>query len=889
LIGRTLSHFRIEAKLGEGGMGVVYRATDEKLLREVALKVLPASMASDGERRQRFLREARSAAAVTHPCIATVYEVDEADGHVFIAMELVLGDTLRERMAPGLVHAEAVRIAKAVARGLARAHEKGVVHRDLKPENVMVTPDGEVKILDFGLAKLRAADPGDLGSPGTEPTAVQLTAQGRVMGTPGYMSPEQVEGRAEVDARSDVFSFGVMLYEMLSGVRPFRGSSSIEVLYGVLHRELQPLQEVCPTVPADIAALVTRCLQKRPEERFASGRELVVALEGDSPPWIDEALSARAPALEKIQTIAGMGTALGATISSAAPHTGAGPSVARRRYWRTRWFWLGVGLTVTLLVALAVGARSMWAKHRRGVPMTDYPPPRTSSSEAALHYASGLWRLRVGGLESQSELRKAAELDPMLAAAQLRLALYGPYYEWSPAERRSSYSKASLLAARLDARDQALLPIAEALAADPVDYGVAISRAQAVAERYPEDAEVALILYTLFYQSGREQERLEASRRVLSLDPLGTQVLDGEAYLAMRRGDAQQARALTDRCLQLVPGATYCRQIRAALHAHAGACDAELAEARELVKLDPDTGSSYFVLAQALAATGAPLESVKGALDQAEARPVTTLKTPGGLARLTLAELVGDFENADALSVALAPAIATSTSEEVHSSLTAVRIALAEETGDRAKALDLASGFEREASGWNADDPLGVRVKRLYLLHEARTLADPAFAEARDRLVEEASKQQGGSSPATRAHLRLLADARCAETAEEASDALAHEQVASLSEPELSGNELGVGRLLLLAGRVEEAIPVLERLTRSCRVITSELSLDSDLDAPLKFLHAQLLVGQAREARGDKAGACQAYGVIQARWKDARPRSVTLDRARERTRALACP
>ena len=124
---------------------------------------------------------------------------------------------------------------------------------------------------------------------------------------------------------------------------------------------------------------------------------------------------------------------------------------------------------------------------------------------------------------------------------------------------------------------------------------------------------------------------------------------------------------------------------------------------------------------------------------------------------------------------------------------------------------------------------------------------------------------------------------------QEASDALAHEQVASLSEPELSGNELGVGRLLLLAGRVEEAIPVLERLTRSCRVITSELSLDSDLDAPLKFLHAQLLVGQAREARGDKAGACQAYGVIQARWKDARPRSVTLDRARERTRALACP
>ena len=352
VIGRTLSHFRIESKLGEGGMGVVYRATDEKLLREVALKILPASLANDTERRQRFLREARSAAAVTHPSIATVYEVDEAEGLVFIAMELVLGETLRERMAPGLTHAEALRIAGAVARGLSRAHGKGVVHRDLKPENVMITADGEVKILDFGLAKLRAAESGDAAALGAMDTAAQLTAQGRVMGTPGYMSPEQIEGRAEVDARSDVFSFGVMLYEMLSGVRPFRGSSSIEVLYGVLHRDLQPLEEVCPTVPSDIAAFVTRCLAKRPEERYASGRELVIALEGESLPRIDEALSARAPALEKIRTVSGMGTALGATISSAAPQTGPAPSIRRRRYLRSRWLWMGVAMTLVVVGAV---------------------------------------------------------------------------------------------------------------------------------------------------------------------------------------------------------------------------------------------------------------------------------------------------------------------------------------------------------------------------------------------------------------------------------------------------------------------------------------------------------------------------------------------------------
>ena len=422
-----------------------------------------------------------------------------------------------------------------------------------------------------------------------------------------------------------------------------------------------------------------------------------------------------------------------------------------------------------------------------------------------------------------------------------------------------------------------------------MDFKTAIARAQAVAERYPEDAETALVLYTLYYQSGREQERLAASRRVLELDPLGTQVLDGEAYLAMKRGDAEQARALTDRCLLLVPGATYCRQIRAALHAKAGECDAELAEAREIVKLDPDTGTSYFVLAQALAASGAPIESVKGALDQAEARPVTTLRTPRGLARLTMAELVGDFDAADALALTLVPAIATSTSEGVHSSLTAVRIALAEESGNQTKALDLADAFEREVSGWNADDPLGVRAKRLYLLHEGNKLTDSAFSEARDRLVEDGCKQRGGEPSTAKGHVRLLLDALYAETAEEAADGLAHEKATSLSEQEISGNELEVGRLLFLAGRVDEAIPVLERLTRSCRVITSELSLDADLYAPLKYLQAQLLLGQAHEAKGDKAGACHAYGVIQARWKDAKPRSVTLDKARDRAHALACP
>jgi serine/threonine-protein kinase len=275
LVGQSLSHFRIVEKLGEGGMGVVYKATDEKLGRAVALKVLPEHFAESQERRQRFLREARSAAAVTHANIATVYEVGEADGHVFIAMEFIKGRSLREVLAERLPVPEALRIAKSIVRGLAAAHENGVVHRDLKPENVMVTPKGDVKILDFGLAKLHETHtPSVLAEARTEQ---QITEEGRVLGTPAYMSPEQARGET-VDARSDVFSFGVMLYEMLAGVRPFQGGTAIAILMAVTTKEPEPVAALNPEVTPEVSGVVERCLKKLPDARYANGQDVVEAL-----------------------------------------------------------------------------------------------------------------------------------------------------------------------------------------------------------------------------------------------------------------------------------------------------------------------------------------------------------------------------------------------------------------------------------------------------------------------------------------------------------------------------------------------------------------------------------------------------------------------------------
>ena len=257
-------------------MGDVYRATDTKLGREVALKVLPPDMARDPERLARFQREARAVAALNHPHIVTIFSVEEADNIHFLTMELVEGQSL-ERLIPesGLPVEQIVEITGALADALTAAHEKGIVHRDLKPANVMVTSESRVKVLDFGLAKeMRSADPANA----TQTLAGQ-TALGVVMGTPAYMSPEQIAGRA-LDHRTDIFSLGVILYEMASGRRPFEGASSAELASAILRDTPPPLSERRADLPEELAVLIQRCLEKNAQDRFPSARDVRNALRG---------------------------------------------------------------------------------------------------------------------------------------------------------------------------------------------------------------------------------------------------------------------------------------------------------------------------------------------------------------------------------------------------------------------------------------------------------------------------------------------------------------------------------------------------------------------------------------------------------------------------------
>ena len=271
VIGRTLSHYRINATIGKGGMGDVYRATDSKLGREVALKVLPPGVASDPERLARFQREARAVAALNHPHIVTIHSVEEADGVQFLTMELVDGQTLDGLIPPGgLPLEQIVGIARALAEALAAAHEKGIVHRDLKPGNVMVTDDGRVKVLDFGLAKELAAEK---SGEATMTSAAGQTEAGVVMGTPAYMSPEQIAGRA-LDHRTDIFSLGTVLHEMATGRRPFEGSSWAELASAILRDNPPLVTEVRADLPSDLARVIRRCLEKEPRHRMQTARDI---------------------------------------------------------------------------------------------------------------------------------------------------------------------------------------------------------------------------------------------------------------------------------------------------------------------------------------------------------------------------------------------------------------------------------------------------------------------------------------------------------------------------------------------------------------------------------------------------------------------------------------
>jgi len=272
--GTRLGPYEVSAPLGAGGMGEVYRAKDARLAREVAVKVLPAAMAEDADRLRRFELEAKAAGGLNHPNILSIFDTGAHDGAPYVVSELLEGSTLRDKLADGaLPPRKAVDWALQILRGLAAAHDRGIVHRDLKPENLFLVPaDGDsehedavfLKVLDFGLSKIL--------------DETEITETGRLLGSPSYMSPEQVRGQV-ADARSDIFSFGAVLYEMLSGRRTFKGDTAVDTMHAILREDPPELTSVDARLPTALDRIARRCLEKSPDERFRSANDVAFALE----------------------------------------------------------------------------------------------------------------------------------------------------------------------------------------------------------------------------------------------------------------------------------------------------------------------------------------------------------------------------------------------------------------------------------------------------------------------------------------------------------------------------------------------------------------------------------------------------------------------------------
>jgi serine/threonine protein kinase/lipopolysaccharide biosynthesis regulator YciM len=379
MIGRTLAHYRVTEKLGSGGMGEVYLAEDTDLGRRVALKVVPPELASDSGRLDRFRREARAVASLNHPNIVTLHSFEEADGIRFLVMELVEGKTLADSIpSRGVPLRRFFDLAIPLADALSAAHEQGVIHRDLKPGNVMVTDNGEPKILDFGLAKLRQ----DAETPvetrlSTEP----LTEEGRVLGTIPYMSPEQLQGKT-VDQRSDIFSFGILLYQLATGRRPFAGQSSADLVSSILRDTPRPVDELRGEMPHHLGRIIRHCLEKDPDRRLQSAKDLRNELED-----LNREVTTQGTAVAK--------------------------STPRSRNWL-------LGLGTTGLLVVSVVAILTWLSSERDSTPALSPPVQQLLDQGYLWEQRGDTREALA--EAEERFRRALELEPTNPLIKARLA-----------------------------------------------------------------------------------------------------------------------------------------------------------------------------------------------------------------------------------------------------------------------------------------------------------------------------------------------------------------------------------------------------------------------------------------------------------------------------------
>jgi eukaryotic-like serine/threonine-protein kinase len=855
--GSIVDHFRVKGPLGRGGMGIVYRAEDQHLHREVALKVLPAFHVNDAGRRRRMLREARAAAAVNHPNIATVYGIGEAEGRIYIAMELIRGQSLARRLEAGpLTVKEAIHIAREVLSGLSKAHQAGLIHRDLKPDNIMLTEEGVAKVLDFGLARPHVPPTADAAA------SPDPTASGVVFGTPRYMSPEQARDLA-LDPRSDLFSFGVLFYEMLAGRRPFEGNTVLDVLHAIVYQTPMAPSELRAEISPALSQIVLRCLAKKPEARYPDGASLLRALELCSP--------------------SGQGSPVSSPRSGGAPPASGASSRSRRG--QRAWVSQKAGLAAGLLVLVGIGASVLVWRSRSSEPaaqpakataITDLSPPASPSPEAIAVYQAALRSIRQGDSgQAGMHLQRAIALDPLLAVAHLRLALYFEQVG-STAESRASYAQAAQGRASLSERDQALLHALEpTFNANPLDVPLTALRLRETTRSFPGDAE--LFFLSAYFETHDHDTSLRAAQRAAELDD---KYADAWQLVGTRLSDAdrmEEALEALGQCVANSPASVDCRGERARLHRVLGHCAAMEEEARSALSTSPKAVPFlYEAWVDALHALGRPRDEVLRALAQKWAQTPEDKRRPIELYdRARLDFEAGQFAQAKERLLEGSRLSQSDRNALIHAKYAALLVQIERETGRPKDAVKVADAYRKREEVWQSSQlALGPTLSILRTLLHAGALSKDAFVKERDALLTE-GLGTNNTDPGSVWFFAYVYRIEQREEAEEAMAALAKLPPGSPSRTTLRLFSADLGRMYLLAGRMDEARTSLRPEHRACSTLG---------DGP----GVSLTLGQVLEETGDKDGACAAYQIVLDQWGDARPRSVTAEKARAREKALGC-
>ncbi|MFO0617614.1 MAG: protein kinase [Polyangiaceae bacterium] len=881
-VGDTIAErYVIERPLGQGGMGAVFVARDERLGRSVALKTLLASASDIGAR--RLEAEARAVAALDHPGIVTLFDVVSHGAHLVLVLELVDGASLRDLLANGpLEPAEVARVVSATADALDAAHARGFVHRDVKPENLMRRADGRIALLDFGIAKPFA--------PGTiSPAASSLTG-GSILGTPAYLAPEQALGEEVVPA-TDQFALAVVAYELLTGSVPWRTTNLATLVADILMKTAPRAEDARPGLGPSVDAVLSRALEKTPSARYPSVREFADAL-ADALAMASPAPAARG-APRAVNPFAATQTA-----STAASI----PKAARRSLWP-----MVVGLVVagaaSVLLALRLSSSTSSVPSGRAsstaapiaparLLMEELPPSPTERSSAAANYVAAMHALGVGDpRRGRAMLDSAIAEEPRFASALLQRAFVSLISKDAlDAPGRAAYRAALTERATLSARDAAF---ADALApsfVDPPDWSATVAHLDAFLAERPDDEQGWLARMAVHMKLEDEPAAASDAERVLAVQPKSGLALLFRAQLTFLGGDLPGAQRQLATCVELLPENINCRIVMGSYASNSGACAEAERAGRGLTSLAPENPWGYEFRAAAASARGDPEVAIADLLEQRVATmPEALRQAEAAMDEYRLATRRGDFVDAlralDHREALLPPDDATD-----RGLLVVSRAQLLLEIGDRARCGAVASEFLERAATRQVPERIHFDPTPTLLAYarEAGAIDDATYRARRDAWAEGWRKRWGdtwlrkGNAAWLMAYV-MVGDPTGplgAGDAREAMEARPRFEATTLpSLPVLGGGDVSVdyyasvGALYLAAGDLAAAKDSLELATRPC-VVSPDI-------------RARYLLGLVYERLGDTNAACDAFAAVERAWGHATPTSVTA--AAARTHAKSCP